>query len=200
MSGGPDRALKGDAQLFLSPTVANCAMNRGRGLALYARELPGFAVVEPWLDVACGEGRAAHEAAAQGLDVEGLDLVDFFRPGPATLHVGDVLRWTPPRRYRLITCVHGLHYVGDKLGALARMRSWLQKDGRLLAHLDPANLRGVQGLSLLRAAGFGYAQGVVSATHGAAGGFPARYLGADDEAGPNVTGMRAVDSWYAPTP
>ena len=37
--------------------------------------------------------------------------------------------WRPDRSFDLITCVHGLHYVGDKLGLVARAASWLAEDG-----------------------------------------------------------------------
>ena len=32
--------------------------------------------------------------------------------------------WQPALRFDLITCVHGLHYIGDKLGLLTRAASW----------------------------------------------------------------------------
>ena len=32
--------------------------------------------------------------------------------------------WQPARAFDLITCVHGLHYIGDKLALLARAAGW----------------------------------------------------------------------------
>ena len=72
---------------------------------------------------------------------------DFFWPTPpdAPLRVERVVSslrtFAPRRRFALVTCVHGLHYVGDKLGALVRMRSWLAPGGRIAAHLDLATVR-----------------------------------------------------------
>jgi trans-aconitate methyltransferase len=76
----------------------------------------------------------------------GVDLVDAFDPVPApcpslTLVRVDVTTWVPARRFDLITCVHGLHYVGDKLTVLARAVDWLTDDGLLVADLDLASIR-----------------------------------------------------------
>ncbi|WP_232837191.1 class I SAM-dependent methyltransferase [Lentzea terrae] len=79
--------LLDDESLWRSSVVANCAMNRERGLASYRREL-------------------------------GVDLV---------------------------TCVHGLHYVGDKLGLLVRAASWLVPGGRFVANFDVAGVRRADG-------------------------------------------------------
>ncbi|NUK01075.1 hypothetical protein [Streptomyces lunaelactis] len=109
--------------------------------------------------------------------------------------------------YDLITCVHGLHYVGDQLGLLARAATWLAPQALLIAHLDPDSIRcaddrsdGRPALAALRAAGFSY-----SARHhrltlrGARRvDLPWSYLGADPHAGPNYTGQPAVASYYQP--
>jgi predicted TPR repeat methyltransferase len=52
-----------------------------------------------------------------------------------------VTAWRPERTFDLITCVHGLHYVGDKLGLITRATSWLAKDGLFVASLDVHNLK-----------------------------------------------------------
>ncbi|CRK56250.1 hypothetical protein [Alloactinosynnema sp. L-07] len=67
MSQSPSDALIDDTALALSSVVANNAMNRGRGLESYRREL-GFdpiAMVRDrgWLDLCCGEARALIDAA-----------------------------------------------------------------------------------------------------------------------------------------
>lgn len=45
------------------------------------------------------------------------------------------------RRFDLITCVHGLHYIGDKLAVLTRIASWLTDDGQFSADLDLDSIR-----------------------------------------------------------
>ena len=113
--------------------------------------------------------------------------------------------WKPEGQFDLITCVHGLHYIGDKLGLIARAASWLVEDGLFLANLALENLRvapdpdpGRKLVGGLRRAGLEYAR---RRRRSACRGrkdleLPFRYLGADDRAGPNYTGQPAVDSHY----
>jgi SAM-dependent methyltransferase len=151
-----------DEALERSSVVANCAMNRERSLTGsngYGREL-GIDVLTilldqlarapavRWLDLCCGTGRALVEAAARldehgvadRVEILGVDLVDHFAgpPRPPTLQLltASVTSWTPAGPFDLITSVHGLHYVGDKLGALTRAASWLTDDGLFVANLD----------------------------------------------------------------
>ncbi|WP_406444216.1 class I SAM-dependent methyltransferase [Streptomyces sp. NBC_01613] len=214
-------------ELERSAVVANNTMNRERGLAgvnSYARELglsplahlSSRPAAPSWLDLCSGEGRALREAAAvlpADAVLTGVDLVGPLVPIPAPPAVAEIIAsvsaWTPTRTYDLITCVHGLHYVGDQLGLLARAASWLAPDGLLLAHFDPESVRLADGstagravVAALRAAGFRY-----SARHhriGLEGGrdvrLPFRYLGADPGVGPNYTGQPAVGSYYSPGP
>jgi hypothetical protein len=106
----------------------------------------------------------------------------------------------------LITCVHGLHYVGDKLGTITRAASWLTEHGLLLANLDLASLK-VEGHSRaqlareLRHAGLSWAarQRRISREGHAELKLPYEFVGADDAAGPNYTGQPAVDSYYRRT-
>lgn len=218
MGGGE---LLADAALEASAVVANNAMNRVRGLRgpnSYAKEL-GFdpvdrlraarTAVPAWLDLCCGSGRALAEAAEACGDAEvtliGVDLVDFFgtaRAGRPLLIAESVTRYRPGRTFDLITCVHGLHYVGDRLGVLERAASWLAEDGLLVADLDldevitadPPGLR-----RDLRDAGFAYdARRRRVTRHGpGAAALPYRYLGADDRAGAGYTGQPSVRSHYA---
>ncbi|MET8833584.1 class I SAM-dependent methyltransferase [Micromonospora sp. NPDC004540] len=233
----PERLLD-DETLESSAVVANSAMNRERQLAgvnSYTREL-GFNPLEwimartaqslqttiGWLDLCCGTGRcllqAADALARDGLDhlvtIVGVDLVDFFdrTPVPGTalqLSCASVTSWSPPRRFDLITCVHGLHYVGDKLAVLTRVAGWLTDDGRFSADLDLDSIRLADGrpagrklATALREAGFTVdtrrhrigrnGPGIVS--------LPYTYLGADDRAGANYTGQPAVTSYYGESP
>ncbi|WP_258940145.1 class I SAM-dependent methyltransferase [Actinomadura luteofluorescens] len=227
--------LLDDAALARSSVVANCTMNRERTLSGsngYGRELGLDVLAEMsaraggsspvrWLDLCCGSGRAPAEAAAllaeRGLggraEIIGLDLVDHFAPGPvhamARLVSGSVAEWVPDGRFDLITCVHGLHYLGDKLGTLSRIASWLTGDGLFVANFDARSIRHADGspsgrrlIAQLRAQGFDYdsARRRVSRRGHGQVRFPYRYLGADDQAGPNYTGQPAVDSFYEPIP
>ena len=226
--------LLSDDELERSAVVANCRMNRERDLTGsngYSRDLgfnpldflrERFASRSPvaWLDLCCGTGKALIEAArvahSEGLNIAivGVDLVGMFhRPDPELTHLrlveASLRTWCPDRDFDLITCVHGLHYVGDKLGLVARAASWLADDGLFVANLDLKNLKLADGrpagrkvASDLRRAGIDYdrrkrlvvcrGQKTVSLLY--------RYLGADDQAGPNYTRESAVDSYYQPGP
>ncbi len=225
--------LLDDAELERSAVVANCRMNRERGLTGsngYGREL-GFdpldlarerlAAGRPfrWLDLCCGTARALIEAAAGAaaegwadrLAIVGVDLVGAFRPVPAPLPCLDLVEaslstWAPDsgRRFDLITCVHGLHYVGDKLGLIARAAGWLDADGRFAASLDLANIRIARRATTrplradFRRAGLDYdpRRRLIRCRGGRTLDLPYRYLGADDTAGPNATGQPAVTAHY----
>lgn len=224
--------LLDDTALERSPTVANCRMNRERELAGsngYAKEL-GFAPLDwlreqarrhgsaCWLDLCCGTGRALIQAAEElhakakqpAITIVGLDLVDHFRPVPKELRcvklvTGSALQWAPSGRFDLITCVHGLHYIGDKLALLMRVVSWLTDHGRFVANLDLQNFRHVDGRparqaigAQLRRMGFTYdsRHKRVRCEGARRVSTRLRYIGADDQAGPNATGQPAVDSYY----
>ncbi|WP_021599919.1 class I SAM-dependent methyltransferase [Actinomadura welshii] len=206
--------LLDDAALEQSAVVANCAMNRERRLDGYAREL-GIDITElagdRWLDLCCGTGRALADAAAvlPETEIVGVDLVDHFVPGTNALRLitASVTTWQPDRPSDLITCVHGLHYVGDKLGLLTRAASWLTEDGQLVANFDAGSVRLPDGTpagrrltTALRHAGFTYdsRRRRISIRGHRTIDLPYLYLGADDQAGPNYTGQPAVHSFYDP--
>jgi SAM-dependent methyltransferase len=224
--------LVDDVTLERSAVVANCRMNRERNLVGsngydkelglnplgFLRERIASGSRASWLDLCCGTGRALIEGArivhAEGLGsrigIVGVDLVGMFlTPDPGLdglrLVEASLRTWRPDRRFDLITCFHGLHYLGDKLGLIARAASWLVDDGRFVANLalenvkvasDPnsdrklvANLRGA-GLEYDRRRRLVACQGRKDLE------LPYEYLGADDRAGPNYTGQAAVDSHY----
>ncbi|WP_245601809.1 class I SAM-dependent methyltransferase [Hamadaea tsunoensis] len=203
--------------LTRSAVVANNAMNRERRLSgpnSYARELgfdpSAFLRTRPgaaWLDLCCGAGHALRQAAEalpdNGITLVGVDLVDHFA-APDAAGVAYVCAewttWDPGRRFDLITCVHGLHYVGDKLEALRRAASWLTDDGTFVADcdLDGIALDRRTLLSSLRRNGFQYdaRKRRITLTGRREVVFPFAYLGADDHAGPNYTGQPAVRSHY----
>jgi SAM-dependent methyltransferase len=103
-------------------------------------------------------------------------------------------------QFELITCVHGLHYLGDKLGILAQYAALLSETGRLVGHLDLNNIQGIERrglLALLRKYGWRYdarrhlIEGTVRSQP-----LPLRYLGAQDFDAPNFTGQPGVNSFY----
>jgi SAM-dependent methyltransferase len=219
-----------EGELERSAVVANCRMNRERNLTgsngydkeigfnplsfLEGRLAPGRSAA--WLDLCCGTGRALIQAAmiarSEGLDVEivGVDLAGMFDRHDADLTClrlveASLSSWRPERPFDLITCVHGLHYVGDKLGLIARASSWLAEDGLFVASLDLHNVKIADGLAAerrvaadLRRSGLEYdrRRRLVTCRVRKVVDFPYRYLGADDHAGPNYTGQPAVDSYY----
>lgn len=215
-----------------SGVVANCRMNRERELVGsngYEKELGLNPVAwlrnrlertEParWLDLCCGSGTALIQAATQfttsgdsdRIQIVGVDLVGMFArlddPIPCLQLIEASLNdWNSDSPFDLITCVHGLHYIGDKLGLISRAASWLTKDGCLIANLGLENIK-LDGMDRrssdvrdefrrqsleynartrrLRCAGHRVLR------------WPYRYLGADDTAGPNYTGQSAVHSHY----
>ena len=224
---GQMRPLLDPDALERSPVVANNAMSRDRvldGVNSYAREL-GFRPLDvlteraalngasAWLDLCCGSARALAEAANVAGDeiaITGVDLVDFF--DPATRHApglelvtASLTSWQPDRSYDLITCVHGLHYVGDKLGALATVLACLKPGGRFAAHLDFASIRLLDGPGLertvrqrLRSEGVDYdpKRRLITCVGPRQLRLPYVFVGADDAAGANYTGQPAVDSYY----
>ncbi len=220
----------GDDDLDVSGVVANCRMNRERHLTGsngYEREMRfnPLALLKTtaattgrarWLDLCCGSGEALVEAAkiveAEDLqiDIVGVDLVRSF-VGGETEHrclrlVGASLTdWQPGGQFDLITCVHGLHYIGDKLGLVARAASWLTENGRFAANLDMNNIKlreresaGRIIVAELRRNGFTYSfrTKLIQCDGRQQVRLPFTYLGADDKAGPNYTGQAAVDSHY----
>ena len=174
-----------------------------------------------WLDLCCGSGRALAQAAwavqrdglAGRVRLVGVDLIDGFDAAPTVpgleLVTASVTSWTPDRAFDLITCVHGLHYIGDKLAVLTRAASWLSDAGLLIADLDLASIRLPDGrpagrrlAAQLRASGFTYdpRRHLVACRGARTVALPYTYLGADDRAGPNYTGQPAVHSYYRPNP
>jgi len=211
--------LLDDTILAQSSVVANSTMNRGRGLTganSYAKDL-GFDPLlwiqerQParWLDLCCGSGRALIEAAersvGQELELVGVDLMPMFAPGaesfPHLRLVASPLAELPQDgTFDLITCVHGLHYLGDKLGTLAAFAACLTPRGRLIGHLDLANLQGIERrplLALLRRHGWHYdtRRHLIEGT-AQSQALPVRYRGAQDHDAPNFTGQPGVNSYY----
>lgn len=221
------------AALECLPVAANCAMNRLRTLCGsngYDSEL-GLDVLTQlrerltrtqtvrWLDLCCGAGKAAIEAAerihhlglADRIEIVAIDLVPYFDAYDADLLanlqiVESSLRiWEPATEFDLITCAHGLHYVADKLDAVRRAVSWLTEDGLFVANIDPDNIRDANGASLraqvireFRRQGVEYTsrRHLIRRARPLTLQMPFEFIGADEQAGPNYTRQPAVNSHY----
>ena len=219
-----------DETLHMSPVVANCAMNRERQLSgsnSYSAELKfdveswlqsQFEVRSiNWLDVCCGSGIALVEAGRRfdslnhgnRLSITGIDLAGHFLQHDLPnleLTKSSIESWHPELELDLITCVHGLHYIGDKLGVIQKMVNWLSPTGAFFANIDLANLQMSDGraggrvaLNRLKEHGVEYDKdNRLIRCHGGQkfDSLPLKYCGADDQAGPNYTGQPAVNSYY----
>jgi trans-aconitate methyltransferase len=216
-------------RLERSWVVANSRMNRQRGLvgansyeqeigfspAAFLRDRIAVARRAAWLDLCCGEGRALVAAARelnsvnQELECVGVDLTRFFAPCDdcvgLRLVVASLHHWSPDSTFDLITCVHGLHYVGDKLGLLVRASAWLAPEGILVAHLDPSNIhidghpletRQFRALMPKHSFHFDARRSLLTISGRISLRQQLEYTGADDGAGPNLTGQDAVNSHY----
>ncbi|ABW25647.1 hypothetical protein AM1_0597 [Acaryochloris marina MBIC11017] len=224
----PRSKLKDHKALEQSDIVANITMNRNRALMgdnSYGKEfdLNPATVLEnrlkekgeaAWLDLCCGRGRALIDAAiafgTNDLTLHGVDLVDHFDPRstqyPAiTLTVSSLHTWTTTQRYDLVTCIYGLHYIGDKLGLITKAVSWLNSNGIFLANLDLNHVLNQDGTAFTKkltnwfqTSGFEFDRqsGVLQKAGSAMLSSPFEYLGADDRAGPNATGQPGVASYY----
>ncbi|MBO9732872.1 MAG: class I SAM-dependent methyltransferase [Chitinophaga sp.] len=220
--------LLSEKDLVWSAVVANCSMNRDRnasGINSYEREFKlvparfleeivqenGFA---SWLDLCCGSGLAlaqtydvlAQKGLQQQVYLKGIDLLDTFPPmmentPGISFEVTSVVGWQPDRSYDLITCSHGLHYLGDKLQVIAMACKALTPNGYFIAHLDIKNISIPAPVSLKQlftTQGLAYNARTHLLTCKGPRNFKAglTYLGADDQAGPNYTGQGAVNSHY----
>ena len=160
--------LLSELELESSCIVANNRMNRERvalGSNGYETDLQ-FNPIEfllekyadhgevAWLDICCGRGKAMIETGQKffelGLNANtafiGVDLVGMFDPVPDSLDFVSLIEasfrgWETTQQFDLVTCVHGLHYVGDKLNLIKRAISMLAPNGHFAASLDPSNLR-----------------------------------------------------------
>jgi hypothetical protein len=157
--------------------------------------------------------QAARQVNADGLvasiQIVGVDLVGIFDPADPSLtglrrEEASLSKWRPDRSFDLITCVHGLHYIGDKIGLIARAAEWLVEDGLLVANLDldniylPDDTTKRKLVSRLRRSGLEYnrRKRLIMCRGRKGQELPFRYLGADDRVGPNYTGQPAVTSHY----
>jgi len=175
-----------------------------------------------WLDICCGEGHALIEAAthfaklsinknpANNFHIIGIDIAGMFHQFSTELKYLQLLEmpvedFEPSQEFDLITCVHGLHYIGDKLSVIQKAACWLKKDGVFLANFEPKSVKliGKQNSNgvfsnFLRKQKFtvDYRKHLLTLKGKKNFALSFEYLGADDQAGPNYTGQPGVDSYY----
>ena len=176
-----------------------------------------------WLDLCCGRGKALLETAQifastfrnTNAFFVGIDLVDMFDALPPSLEfvhleTASLHQWSTATCFDLITCVHGVHYLGDKLGLIMQARNWLKENSRLVCSLDLRNLRmvdqpGFDFESMFVNCGFDYDSNAhLLSCNGQDGTHEVlreriEFVGADDQAGPNYSGQEAVNSYYRMT-
>jgi hypothetical protein len=108
--------------------------------------------------------------------------------------------WQPLHAYDLITCVHGLHYIGDKLGLVTKCLANLTEGGTFTGNLDLKSLEKPDGSSwdrhvakMLKGASVHYHSGSCLIASEGKRELSLRlvYEGADDRAGKNYTGQEA---------
>ncbi|MBC9934706.1 methyltransferase domain-containing protein [Chitinophaga qingshengii] len=223
--------LLSSSALRWSPVVANNRMNRKRqasGINSYEKELHfkpetylNACLQESgqvkWLDLCCGEGNALLQYARtvearhqqQYVHLKGIDLVDQYQAIPADItcvqfETRSLDGWTGEERYDLITCIHGLHYVGDKLSLLAAALRSVSSQGLWVANLDLKSIR-IEGdprhhylkkIFSENDISYNSRRKLISCKGTRDITFAVIYQGADDKAGPNYTGQEAVDSYY----
>lgn len=223
--------LLSENELVWSWVVANSKMNRKRnasGVNSYEKELkikPEVFLEEyiqqfgnvKWLDICCGEANALIQAAAylavKGIQdkarLKGIDLVDAFQNIPSEitcvdLEVRSIVEWNSSEQYDLITSVHGLHYIGDKLEVLSKILERISEGGVFIANLDLNNIQFVNGdaekhlKNIFRQNSIEYnsRNRLLTCKGPRYINFNITYKGANDEVGPNYTGQDAVCSVY----
>jgi SAM-dependent methyltransferase len=218
-----------EESLIWSPIVVNSRMNRERnssGVNSYEQEFrfrpeeflktrikeSGYA---SWLDLCCGQGKALIQTSEyfrklglqEKVKLHGIDLVDTFpavdkRITCLELESGSLTNWLPKATYDLITCVHGLHYLGDKLKVIEINIKALNPEGLFIANLDLNNIV-IQGeksflKDYFKKNGINYNSRFKIFKKIGPGNikFDLKYLGADDEYGTNYTGQDSITSYY----
>lgn len=169
------------------------------------------------LDLCCGQGKALIQIASyfnkrgqQDLvKLKGIDLIDTFAPIEKDLtcvefETRSLVDWGSDQTYDLITCVHGLHYLGDKLKVIKAILKSLNPKGLFIANLDLGNIviQGTNSKDFLRKyfkeEGLIYnsRSRIIKRVGPANLNYNFSYQGADDETGPNYTGQDSVTSYY----
>lgn len=152
----------------------------------------------------------AARTLSDNLQIIGIDLAGMFGKLPSELKFLTLLEtpiedFQPSQKFDLITSVHGLHYISDKLSVIQKAARLLKPYGVFLANLELRNMKLLNRensnrvfSSFLRKQGFTFngRKHLLPLKGGRNFDLPFAYLGADDRAGPNSTGQVAVDSYY----
>ena len=218
-------------ELHWSDVVANNAMNRERnafGINSYEKEI-GINPLEfikerkaqesiCWFDLCCGQGNAIIQVAealkedeqlTSKLSLVGIDLVDYFSSFDESLNIQlkeqNLKEWTPKQEADLVTIVHGLHYVGDKIDLIIKAIEGLKPNGILVGNLDLDNiiiehvkesrkivLKHFDELGVF----YDKRRRILFKKGRASQKKIFKFIGADDKAGPNYTGQNVVNSYY----
>lgn len=219
-----------EEELVWSPVVANCRMNRTRkatGVNSYEREFR-FHIGEwltdrvkqkgtaAWLDLCCGEANALAETeqylvkngTRDKVILAGMDMVldrANLKASGIRLQEKTLQEWEVQDSFDVITCSHGLHYVGDKVQAIVKACSALKPDGLFMAHLDVSHIcirncadpiRHLKNWFKCNNIEYNIRSRLLSANEPISVTSGLIYLGADDAVGPNYTGQDAVASYY----
>lgn len=122
-----------------------------------------------------------------------------------SLVTGSFFDFSTDMKFDLITCVHGLHYLGDKLGAIKKACSLLTPEGVLVANLDVHNFKKTDDKNFYKKVTTWFRSNdleynskshLLRVSGNKSLAIPFTYSGADDKAGPNYTGQEVVDSYY----
>lgn len=223
--------LLSEDKLVWSPIVANSRMNRERkasGINSYEKEFNFKPEIylqakikqfgySSWLDLCCGEGKALvqtaeyfyHHALVNDITLKGIDLLDSFyatdeKSNFIQFESKSVVNYIPDKKYDLITCSHGIHYLGDKLNVLETAMNALSSHGMFIANLDLSNII-IQGNNPNLFLKTFFKENQIDYNNKSKNlkrigttniKFGLLYLGADDTFGPNYTGQDSVTSHY----
>ncbi len=216
----------------MSGVVANCLMNRERqafGDNSYQQDIyinPYVYIKDRmdkeekvrWLDMCCGRGKALIQVMTEfvcdkmenKVEFWGVDLVSMFDLVPnqiknINLIESSLMEFETRLSFDLITCVHGLHYIGDKLAIIKKYIQYLKPDSLFVCNLDTNNMFDKDGKKLgrkvnsaLRTQGLEYdiRKKLIRCLGNKTIELPFQFLGADDQFGKNYTGQKVVSSYY----
>lgn len=216
-------------ELVWSSTVVNNRMNRERnaiGVNSYFKEfkIDIFNYLNSidnneasWLDLCCGNGnaiiqiaeRVKNENLNKKIKLKGIDLIETFNKKYSEFdfvqfEVNSLLNIDTTEKFDLITCFHGLSYIGDKLKVIELINEKLKDKGYFIGNLDIDNLQfkdysineTIKILFKNKSINYNIRSKVIQFNKIKDLKFDINYLGADDKYGPNYSGQDSVKSYY----